>query len=107
MSIDAVRAALLWCTAINYGLLLLWFLLVVGLREPVYRLWGRWFRLSAEQFDALNFGGIALYNLLSAGRLSNFRGFRWQVLRLAVSPDARSRGPGPADLWSPQSADSA
>jgi hypothetical protein len=27
----------------------------------MHRLWGRWFRLSAEQFDLVNFTGIVLY----------------------------------------------
>ena len=29
----------------------------------LYRLWGRWFRLSAEQFDACSFAGIVLYKI--------------------------------------------
>jgi hypothetical protein len=40
-------------------------------RERVHRLWGRWFRLSAEQFDSLSFTvmgvykvGILLFNLV-------------------------------------------
>ena len=63
MSIEIVRGALLWCTAINYAVLLIWFLLLVSPHEWLYRLWGRWFQLTAEQFDALNFGGIMLYKL--------------------------------------------
>ncbi|MDR3633272.1 MAG: hypothetical protein P4L84_05500 [Isosphaeraceae bacterium] len=61
MSIELVRSALLWCTAINYGLLLVWFFIFVLPHGRLYRLWGRWFRLSVEQFDAVNFAGIALY----------------------------------------------
>jgi hypothetical protein len=63
MSIDIVRNVFLWCTVINYVLLVVWFLLYVLPHEPLYRLWGRWFHLTAEQFDAINFGGIALYKL--------------------------------------------
>jgi hypothetical protein len=29
----------------------------------MYRLHGRWFRLSAEQFDALHYAGMAIYKL--------------------------------------------
>jgi hypothetical protein len=29
----------------------------------MYRIWGRWFRLTGEQFDTINFGGIILYEL--------------------------------------------
>ena len=59
MSIDIVRNVFLWCTVINYVLLVVWFLLSVLPHESLYRLWGRWFHLTAEQFDAINFAGIA------------------------------------------------
>src|SRR5262249_52713238 len=52
---------LLWCAVINYGLLLVWVALFVLPHGWMYRLWGRWFRLSAEQFDLVNFAGIVLY----------------------------------------------
>ena len=63
MSIDVMRNALLWCTVINYMVLLIWFLLYVLPHHWLYRLWARWFRLTVEQFDAINFAGIALYKL--------------------------------------------
>ena len=63
MSLEVARSALLWCTVINYGLLLIWFLLYVLPHVWLHRLWGRWFHLTAEQFDAFNFAGILLYKL--------------------------------------------
>ena len=63
MSSDVVRNALMWCTIINYALLVVWFLLFTLPHEWLYRLWGRWCRLTAEQFDAINFAGIVLYKL--------------------------------------------
>ena len=63
MSVDVVRNFFLWCTVINYLVLVVWFLLLVFPHQWLYRLWGKWFRLTAEQFDAINFGGIALYKL--------------------------------------------
>jgi hypothetical protein len=61
MSIEVARNALLWCTVINYALLLVWFLLLALPHEGLYRFWGRWFHLTAEQFDTINFAGIVLY----------------------------------------------
>jgi hypothetical protein len=58
-----VRDAFLWCTVINYGLLLLWFLLYALPHPWLHHLWSRWFRLTAEQFDALNFAGIVIYKI--------------------------------------------
>ena len=63
MTVETVKDVLLWCAIINYGLVLLWFLSIAFARERIYRLWGRWFRLSAEQFDALSFIGIAVYKV--------------------------------------------
>ena len=64
MSVEVIRSALLWCTAINYGLLALWCVLFALPRGWMYRSWRRWgFRLSDEQFDALNYGGLMLYKM--------------------------------------------
>jgi hypothetical protein len=61
MSIEVVRSALLWCTFLNYAVRLLWFLLFALPHNWLYRLCGRWFRLTLEQFDAINLTGIVLY----------------------------------------------
>ena len=61
MSIEVVRNALLWCTFLNYALLLVWFLLYALPHNWLYRLCAKWFRITPEQFDAINFAGIVLY----------------------------------------------
>ena len=63
MSIEMVRSTLLWCTVINYALLLIWFVLFALPHGWLYQLWGRRFHLTAEQFDTLNFAGMLLYKL--------------------------------------------
>ena len=63
MSIQLARNTLLWCTVINYALLLIWFMLYALPHAWLYRIWGRWFRLTVGQFDTLNFAGIVLYKL--------------------------------------------
>jgi len=71
MSIEATRTFLLWCTVIDYGVLLVWFLVFVFAHDWILRLHGRWFRLSPDQFDALHYAGmstlkigIMLFNLV-------------------------------------------
>jgi hypothetical protein len=64
MSIEVVRSALGWCTIINYGLLALWGLLMLLPHGWLHRLWGRWYRISPEQFDTVTFAGIVLYKML-------------------------------------------
>ena len=63
MSIEIARSTLLWCTVINYAVLLIWFLVYALPHGWLYRLWGRWVRLTPEQFDTLNIAGIILYKL--------------------------------------------
>lgn len=63
MSIEMVRDALAWCTVLNFGFLAVWGVLIVLPHEWMYRIWSRWVRLSAEQFDAVNLGGIVLYKI--------------------------------------------
>jgi hypothetical protein len=63
MSIEVMRSFLLWCAVINYGMLLVWFLVFVLAHDWLQRIHGRWFRLSQEQFDTLHYAGIALYKL--------------------------------------------
>lgn len=61
MNIVLVRDALFWCAAMNFGLLAVWVLLFVLTREWLRQLWSKWFSLSEEQFDAINFAGIVFY----------------------------------------------
>lgn len=63
MSLDTARSFFLWCSVINYGILLLWFGFATIGRGWLYRLWTRWFSLPREQFDALNFAGMTLYKI--------------------------------------------
>ena len=63
MSVDVLRNFFLWCAVINYLVLIVWALLILFPHQWIYRLWGKWFRLTFEQFDAINFAGIAFYKL--------------------------------------------
>jgi len=54
---------LLWCTIINYLILLLWFAAFSLAHDWMVNLHGRWFRLTAAQFDALHYGGMAIYKI--------------------------------------------
>jgi hypothetical protein len=54
---------LLWCLGLNYALLLVWFLLFAFAHDALYRLHRTWYQLSPEQFDALNWAGMAAYKI--------------------------------------------
>ncbi|AGA24485.1 DUF6868 family protein [Singulisphaera acidiphila] len=63
MGITSAREFLLWCTVINFGLLVVWFLASTLARGGLLRLWSHWFHLPAETFDTVNVGGMALYKM--------------------------------------------
>ena len=63
MSIEIAREFLLWCAAINYGVLLLWFLVFKFAHDWMYRFHSQWFRLPTEQFDAIHYAGMAIYKI--------------------------------------------
>jgi hypothetical protein len=63
MTVNALKEFLLWSTAINYGVLFLWFGVFVFAHDWLYRMHTRWFKLSVETFDALNYVGVSIYKI--------------------------------------------
>ena len=63
MTLDITRKALVWCTVINYAILLVWFLFFVLAHDRMYQLHSRWFRLSVEQFDMLHYAGMSIFKI--------------------------------------------
>ncbi len=63
MNMTIAQDFLLWCLAINYGVLLVWFMAFRFGHAWLYNLHGQWFRLSEERFDAIHYGGMAVYKV--------------------------------------------
>jgi hypothetical protein len=63
MDVSALKRFLLCCAAINYAILLVWWGVFVFAHDWVFRLHSRWFALSMEVFDALNYVGVAVYKI--------------------------------------------
>jgi len=63
MSIEDTRSFLLWCTIVNYAVLVAWFVVFVFARDLMQRIHGKWFRLSRDQFDALHYAGMSAYKI--------------------------------------------
>jgi Family of unknown function (DUF6868) len=63
LTIEVIRNFLLWCTVINYGILLVWFLFFVFGHEWIYRMHASWFRLSIDQFDAAHYAAMAIFKI--------------------------------------------
>ncbi|OQY51903.1 MAG: hypothetical protein B6247_18225 [Candidatus Parabeggiatoa sp. nov. 2] len=63
MTIELVRDVLGWCTLINLGVLLWWFLFLSLAHDWTYRLHSKWLRLTVEQFNAIHYAGMALFKI--------------------------------------------
>lgn len=63
MKLEIVRSFFLWCTVINYAVLLLWTVVFWLARDWHYRLTSRFFKVSVETYDLVNFCGIAAYKI--------------------------------------------
>ena len=63
MSLDFFRSFLLSSLIVNYAVLLVWFLAIVFARNWIHKLHGRWFRLPDTAFDAIHYGGMAVYKI--------------------------------------------
>ncbi len=63
MTLEIVRNALGWCTLINMALLMLWALMFIFARGWIYKMHGKWFRLSEERFDAIHYSAMAFFKL--------------------------------------------
>jgi hypothetical protein len=63
MTIDLIRDAFLWCFIINIGILLWWFLFFTLAHDWMYKIHGKWFKLSVDKFDTIHYAGMAFFKI--------------------------------------------
>ena len=63
MTLEATRSMLAWCSLINIGLLLVWFLFFLFARDWMCRMHSTWFKIPVDRFDALHYGGMGLFKI--------------------------------------------
>lgn len=63
MTTTTLRDLLIWSLVFNYVILMVWFIAITAAHDGVYRLHTRWFALSRETFDAIHYGGMAVYKI--------------------------------------------
>ena len=63
MTVDMIREALLWCSIINIGLFLWWFLFFTLAHDWIYRFHEKWFKLPVDKFDAIHYAGMAFFKI--------------------------------------------
>lgn len=63
MTTNEIEHVLLWSVGLNYLVLFIWFGGFIFAHDWIYRMHGRWFRLSVETFDAIHYGGLAVFKI--------------------------------------------
>jgi len=54
---------LLWCTVINYSILMLWFFMFIMAKDLIYKIHTRWFDIPKERFDGMHYVMLGFYKL--------------------------------------------
>ena len=60
-NVVTVTQMLLWCTVIDYCLLILWWLIMILPHQWIYNLSGKPFGFTEDQFKRYNLAGIGLF----------------------------------------------
>lgn len=63
MSLEVAKNFFMWCSIINYGLLILWFVILVVARDGLKSLTETLLRRKLEHFDTMQFAGITFFKL--------------------------------------------
>ncbi|WP_425919212.1 DUF6868 family protein [Acinetobacter sp. TSRC1-2] len=63
MNLDFWCRFLLSSVLINYIILMIWFLAIIFARDWIKQVHGKWFNLSDATFDAIHYGGMAIYKI--------------------------------------------
>ena len=63
ITIENLRILLGWCSVINTVILLVWFLAFVFARDLIFQMHARWFKLSQERFDEVQYTMMGYYKI--------------------------------------------
>jgi len=63
MTIETVRSFLWWCSVINMGLLLYWFLFIMFAHDWVYRVHSKWYKLPVDMFNTIHYAGMIYFKI--------------------------------------------
>ncbi|MCZ6837109.1 MAG: hypothetical protein O7G85_15145 [Planctomycetota bacterium] len=63
MTVEYAKEVLLWCTLINFGVLIVWWLGFMLAHDWIYHLHTKWFNIGAKKFDAIHYAGMMYYKM--------------------------------------------
>lgn len=63
MTVQILTAFFMWCTIINFGLLIFSSLMIMAMADWAYSIHSKWFNISRETFDVTVYSFLGLYKL--------------------------------------------
>ena len=63
MDIHMLYIFFMWCTIINYGLLILMFLILISAGDWIHRIHSKWFPMSKETFNVVIYSFLGVYKM--------------------------------------------
>ncbi|MGB7069431.1 MAG: DUF6868 family protein [Pyrinomonadaceae bacterium] len=63
MNAETLRSFFAWCSVIDIGILLVWFSIFMFAHNWASRVSERWFGLSLDKFNSINYMGIMLFKV--------------------------------------------
>ncbi len=63
MTVELLRDFFGWCSVMNYGMLLVWFFLIVWARDWIFRIHSKWFAIPRDRFDTINYAMMGSFKL--------------------------------------------
>ena len=64
MDLDILMKVLGWVSIINYGVLLIWFLIFIFAKSWYYNLTNKWFSIPSDKFDLIHYCLMGFFELL-------------------------------------------
>ena len=64
MDLQMIKEFLFWCSIINFGVLLIWFITFVSAADYVYKVHSKFNKITREQFNITHYAGMLIYKTL-------------------------------------------
>ena len=64
MNIELLTAFFMWCSIINFTLMMLIFILIIAAADWAHKIHSRWFNISKPSFDLILYCFLGIYKLL-------------------------------------------
>ncbi len=64
MTIQTLQAFFMWCSIINFGMLMLTFVLCASAADWIYKMHSRWFPISRVAFNTILYSFLGFYKII-------------------------------------------